>query len=307
MDNTEAAVSNGSSSSAYTLSNSGDHVLDRFNALSSLYDSETIRQLEARGVGEGWTCLEVGGGGGSIAGWLADRVGSTGKVLVTDIDPRFLQGFQAPNIEVHQHDIVTDPLPEGAFDLIHARLVLMHVPEREKALARLVESLKPGGWLVDEEFDSVSVLPDPTAGSGEVLLESRNAVMRFLQDRGVERRWGRMLFGQFRALGLVEVNAEARLSVWHSGSPGAALMRATFEQLREALIGGGYITRQQFSRDIASLDDPAIMAPSPLMWTTWGRRPSLHPSGKVTAHIESRLQGGQSRQENHAIAGCIRQ
>src|SRR5579864_7675092 len=127
MGNTEVTVSNGSSIGAYTLSNSGAYVLDRFNALSSLYDSETMRQLEARGVGEGWTCLEVGGGGGSIAAWLADRVGPTGKVLVTDIDSRFLQGFEAPNIEVHQHDIVTDPLTEGAFDLIHARLVLMHV------------------------------------------------------------------------------------------------------------------------------------------------------------------------------------
>jgi hypothetical protein len=75
-------------------------------------------------------------------------------------------------------------------------------------------------------------------------------------------------------LGLVDVNAEARLSVWHLGSPGTSMMRATFEQLREALIEGGYITQQQFDRDIASLDDPALMAPSPLMWTAWGRRPS---------------------------------
>jgi hypothetical protein len=47
-------------------------------------------------------------------------------------------------------------------------------------------------------------------------------------------------------------------------------MRATFEQLREALIEGGYITQQQFDRDIASLDDPAIMAPSPLMGGLFG-------------------------------------
>jgi SAM-dependent methyltransferase len=201
-------------------------------------------------------------------------VGATGKVLVTDIDPRFLEGLEAPSIEVSRHNIATDPLPEAAFDLIHARLVLMHVPEREIVLPRLVRALKPGGWLVDEEFDSVSVLPDPTAGLGEILLETRNAVMRFLQDRCVERRWGRMLFGRFRSLGLAHVNAEARLSVWHLGSPGTSMMRATFEQLREALIEGGYITQQQFDRDIASLDDPALMAPSPLMWTAWGRRPS---------------------------------
>jgi SAM-dependent methyltransferase len=73
---------------------------------------------------------------------------------VTDIDERYLESLHVPNLEVRRHDIVTDPLPEAAFDLIHARLVLIHLPQREEVLSRLVAALKPGGWLVDEEFDS---------------------------------------------------------------------------------------------------------------------------------------------------------
>jgi trans-aconitate methyltransferase len=68
---------------------------------------------------------------------------------------------------VRLHNIVTDPLPEASFDLIHARLVLVHLPEREKVLARLMAALKPGGWLVDEEFDS-SMSPDPAVNPAEV-------------------------------------------------------------------------------------------------------------------------------------------
>ena len=92
-----------------------------------------------------WNCLEVGEGGGSIAKWLCERVTSTGHVLVTDIDTRFLEQLRLPNLEVRQHNIVTDPLPERAFDLVHARLVLAHVPERNMALRKLISVLRPGG------------------------------------------------------------------------------------------------------------------------------------------------------------------
>jgi ubiquinone/menaquinone biosynthesis C-methylase UbiE len=259
----------------YALDNSSREAPARFDALSGIYDRGTIRHLEDRGVSERWHCLEVGGGGGSITAWLANRVGSTGRVLVTDIDPRFLEPLAAQNVEVRQHNIVTDPLPEASFDLIHARLVLIHLPEREKVLARLVSALKPGGWLVDEDFDSASLLPDPTVNPGEVILKTQMALMRMLQDRGVERRFGRLLYGRLRAHGLVEVGAEGRLWMWQSGSAGVSLMRANFEQLRGALLDARYITEQEFNQDIAHLDDPEFMAPSPIMWTAWGRRPSV--------------------------------
>ena len=43
----------------------------RFSSLESLYDERSVRYLERTGIEAGWRCLEVGGGGGSIANWLA--------------------------------------------------------------------------------------------------------------------------------------------------------------------------------------------------------------------------------------------
>src|SRR5580700_9935952 len=254
---------------AYSLDNSSREAPARFDALSGMFDRGTIRHLGDRGVSEGWRCLEVGGGGGSITSWLANCVGPTGQVVVTDIDPRFLEPLAAHNVEVRKHNIVTDPLPDATFDLIHARLVLVHLPEREKVLTRLVSALKPGGWLVDEEFDSVSLLPDPTVSPGEVSLNSQMAVMRLLKDRGVERRFGRLLYGRLRAHGLGEVGAEGRLFMCRGGSSGVSLMRTNFHQLRGALLDAHYITEQEFDQDSARLDDPDFMAPSPIMWTVW--------------------------------------
>jgi SAM-dependent methyltransferase len=274
MDNSETTREGLSTNSTYLLDNADREASARFDALSALFDPGTIRHLEDRGIGAGWHCLEVGGGGGSITAWLAERVGPTGHVLVTDIDSRFLELLDASNVEVRRHDVVTDPLPQAAFDLIHARAVLIHLPERERVLARLVAALKPGGWLVDEELDSASLLPDQTKYPGEILLKTQLAMMRLMDDRGVERRFGRMLFERLRSLGLDAVGAEARMSVWHCGSPGVSLMRVNFEQLREAMISGGYITEQQIARDISQLEDAHFMTPSPIMWAAWGQRAS---------------------------------
>jgi SAM-dependent methyltransferase len=257
---------------AYALDNAGREALDRFPALSDAFDAGTQRHLTAVGVSAGWRCLEVGGGGGSIARWLAERVGPTGHVLVTDIDPRHLRFPDLPDVEVRVHDIAVDELPAASFDLVHARLVLVHVAEREAALANMIAALKPGGWLVDEEFDS-SVFPDPVLSPGETLLKTHVALSQTLDDRGVDRTFGRRLFSRLRALGLERVASEGRTFMWPAGSPGTAMVRANYSQLRAEMIAAGHLTQAEFDRDIAALDDPDFLMPSPVLWAAWGQKP----------------------------------
>lgn len=256
----------------YLLANSGSEAQTRFASLSELFDPGTIRHLDSRGVSPGWRCLEVGGGGGSVASWLADRVGPTGHVLATDIDPRFLEMLKHPNMEVLRHNIVTDPLPDAAFDLVHARLVLLHIPQRQQALERMIAALKPGGWLVAEEYDSASMPPDPAESPGEVLLETHAAMMRIFEEAGVDRRYGRLLFARLRAHRLTNVAAEARVFMFEGGSPGASMLRTNYHQLRAAMIDGHYITQKQFDKDLARLDHPDFIMPSGILWSAWGRR-----------------------------------
>jgi len=273
MKSQETANTQSGTDSAYLLDNAARETPARFDALSAMYDRASIQHLESSGVGPGWRCLEVGGGGGSIAAWLAARVGPTGHVLATDLDPRFLDESKAPNLEVRRHNIVTESLPEATFDLIHARLVLIHLPEREKVLERLVAALKPGGWLIEEEFDSASLPADSAISPGEIQLKAQTALLQLVEERGIERRWGRLLYGRLRAHGLVEVRAEARLFMWQGGSAGASLMRANFAQLHDPLIASRHISEEELLQDLAALDNPDFMTPSPIMWTACGRRP----------------------------------
>jgi hypothetical protein len=125
--------------------------------------------------------------------------------------------------------------------------------------------------------------PDPALSSGEILLGTHLAMFKVLENGGVDRRWGRRLVGQLRAPGLADVGAEARAFMWRSGSAGIAMLRANFEQLREAMISAKYISKRQFEKDIARLDDPDFLVPSGVLWSAWGRRDSRRPTCNKTS------------------------
>ena len=234
--------------SNYIFDNAAPQASQRFTSLETLYDPWTIRHLEAIGIGPGWQCWEVGGGGGSIAAWLSQRCGPTGHVLVTDIDPRFLAVLAAldqSTLEVQRHDIGTDPLPVQTFDLIHARLVLIHVLSREQALERMVAALKPGGWLVVEEFDPTLIdrsYPTTDATAAALYQKMLAVLGRLMAARGADRTWGRSLYRRLRAHGLVNLGMEGYVVVWEGSSPGARLDGANFEQIREEAVNAGFIT-----------------------------------------------------------------
>jgi ubiquinone/menaquinone biosynthesis C-methylase UbiE len=265
--------------SNYIFDNAGQQAGQRFSSLETLYDPWTIRHLEATGIGPGWQCWEVGAGGGSIAAWLGERCGTAGHVLVTDIDPRFLvelATLDQPTIEIQRHDIVADPIPSQTFDLVHARLVLVHLPAREQALQQMVTALKPGGWLVLEDYDVTlmdrsSTTTDATAAA---LYQKMHAAQdRLMEARGVDLTWGRSLYRRLRAHGLANVGMEGYVVVWEGRSPGARLKHANFEQIREEAVNAGFITNQEVAQVLTLLDDPDFAISASVMFTAWGRRP----------------------------------
>jgi ubiquinone/menaquinone biosynthesis C-methylase UbiE len=247
----------------------------RMEVLARLYDPTTRRVIESTGLAAGWNCLEVGGGGGSVARWLADRVGSAGRVLCTDLDTRIIERnseASVDNLEVKRHDIAHDELPREVFDLAHARLVMIHVPERERALENMVNSLKPGGWLVIEDFDSASLQPDAQVNRFETPLPSSEAVRKYL-TRHQDGYYGRRLHGRFRELGLVNVSAEARMVMFDRGNGGADLMRVNFEQIGADVIAAGLVTQAQIDADLATLEREEFAIPSPILWSVFGKKP----------------------------------
>jgi len=248
----------------------------RFSSLEVLHDPHTTRHLLATGVGKGWRCLEIGGGSGSIGRWLADRVGAEGHVLMTDINPSFLTDLGRTNLEVRRHDVGTDPLPEAAFDLIHTRLVLIHVPQRDAALPRLFSALKPGGWLLIEDYDPVIVdrtFPTVNAGDAALVRKCLLALRRLMELRGMDMSWGSSLFRRFVAAGLVSVGMEGHIDLRPGGSTGARLDHANLSQVRDEAVREGFVTPDEMDQALCLLEDPGFVFASPVMFSAWGQRP----------------------------------
>jgi SAM-dependent methyltransferase len=256
----------------YLLDNADAVAARRMHALAHLYDATTTRVLSDVGIADDWQCLEVGGGGGSVAQWMAERVAPSGSVLCTDLDPRHIPAPGLPNLRIERHDIVRDELPTAHFHLIHARLVLIHIPERDAVLERLIKALRPGGWLVIEDFDALSLLPDRDVNPHEVPLSTADAMRIYMARGGADARSGRLLHGKFCTLGLTEVGAEGRMLMFDRANGGTEILRVNFEQVGPRLIASGLIDKEQLRSDLARLDDADFAMPSPIMWSVRGRR-----------------------------------
>jgi SAM-dependent methyltransferase len=262
--------------STYAFENARPVQVERLRVLETLLDEGTFRLLERVGVRPGWRCLEVGAGGGSVAAWLCDRTAPEGSVLATDLDTTVLQELQHPNLEVRVHDVLTDALPEGEFDLVHARLLLAWLANPRDGLQRMVRALKPGGCLLVEEMDFRSVAPDPGLDPVTQDLFSRvhDAHLAVLAERhSFDPFCGRGLYRALSSAGVAQVNTEGRLSIWRGGQSGTGLLRLTLVQLRDQLIAQGWVTAAEVDAMIDLCNDPRLVFMSQATIAAWGHLP----------------------------------
>jgi SAM-dependent methyltransferase len=258
-----------------TMDNAGLGAEEHLKLLSAEHDPGTIRNLETLGVAPGWHCLEVGPGDGSITAWLCERVGSTGRVMAVDIDTSRVSRLQYPNLDVRALNILSDEVPQQPFDVVFARFVLEHLPDPRKAVARMVQALRPGGWLLVEDQDAVSGVPDPAVGAAAAAVFDRGwaAIGQVGLDRGSNFFVGRQLFGLLRAQGLIDCGAEGRVNMRPGGSPGSVRAGLAFERLRTPLVESELLTDQQVTDVISFLRDPAMLWMGQITMAAWGRRP----------------------------------
>jgi 2-polyprenyl-3-methyl-5-hydroxy-6-metoxy-1,4-benzoquinol methylase len=256
----------------------------RLATIEALWDPATTARLESVGIGPGWHCLEVGGGSGSIAAWMAERVGPAGRVTVTDIDVTHLQALAGPNLEVQLHDVMKDGLPADTYDLVHARLLLKHLPDRDRAIANLVSSLRPGGWLVVEDTDWTGAgLEPPEAAFDEALRGLRG----LMEAAGGIHDYGRLLYRTYTAAGLVDVGVEGTFRAVPCGTPAVDVYRLTFGQVHGRLVESGLIDETTYTLALEALDDSDRVAILPVLVGARGRK--LEPQARGDVGEAARL------------------
>jgi 2-polyprenyl-3-methyl-5-hydroxy-6-metoxy-1,4-benzoquinol methylase len=260
----------------YPLDNDHALAVAHHDALADLLDPVTTARLrELRRDWSGAACLEVGAGGGSIARYLADQVGPDGTVIALDLKPQHITPH--PRLTVLQHDLTSDdPLPAGPWDLIHARLVLSHLPQRAEILGRLAERLAPGGVLLTEDWEALVarvVVAAPDAEAAELYQRYQATVgPKVFAAAGTDRGWARRANLAMRRLGLANVETTVNASFWDGGSVGCRLVEATTHEVETALLAVGFPSAD-LDEVRRLLRDPRLVVHGHPLYSTSGWRP----------------------------------
>lgn len=204
----------------------------------------------------------------SVAAWLCEQVGTTGRVVAADINIQLLRDINRPNFEAIKHDITVDSLPESGFDFVHSRRLLCHLPKPERAIRRMVDVLRPGGWLMLEEVDFFPVHTSTSQLYVDFMVSLTGNVVR---ASGRDCFWARSLPGLVAGMGLRQVGGEGDFSVLRGGSPVAEFVSPAAEQMRERIIESEALS--------ADLDEALRLHKSPDFWAfgdggvgVWGQR-----------------------------------
>ncbi len=231
--------------------------LQRLQMLERIFDAGTQRRMLATGLTTGWHCLEIGAGAGSIVRWLEQRVGPSGKVVALDTNPRFLRGSSTSTIDILQGDICDTDLPLAMFDLVHARYVMIHIADYQKAFERMLRCVKPGGWVVIEEPDfeaarAVTAADDARASFARVSA----AIERMFTSLGMDHALGAKLPAIFQRQDLSHLRVEHEGHLSPGGGAIAQLMKLSAEQLREKYVATGLVTEADIEQYCRLADDP---------------------------------------------------
>jgi SAM-dependent methyltransferase len=259
----------------YWFDNSLSDEGDRLRLLEAIADPRSIRLLDELEVGPGWRCAELGAGGGSMAKWLASRVGAKGSVVAVDRDVSLLRHLdEQSNVEVVESSLEELELVAASMDLIHTRNVLMHIDGADEILAHLIEALRPGGVLLVEEADYF-----PLAGmTSRALCEVAGALV-------AGWTWARTIPTTFSALPVVDISVTMDASMLQGGSPEAAFWAYTLRSVQSRVADHALssVSQETFDEAMELLTDDSFWTPLAAVVCVSCRRSSLlmPPHGQI--------------------------
>lgn len=142
-----------------------DSVASRYDIMNDLMSGGLHRlwkrfTIEQAAVRKGQAVLDLAGGTGDLARVFASKVGSSGHVVLADINASMLQQGRsrlidagvAGNLSIAQVDAEELPFATSSFDCITIAFGLRNVTGKEEALRSMLRVLKPGGKLLILEF-----------------------------------------------------------------------------------------------------------------------------------------------------------
>lgn len=248
------------------------HERRRLDLLAADYDSPWHSRLAALGVGPGWSCLDVGAGTGALAQWMVDEAGAD-TVMAVDSDITYLREIFDPRIRVVAANVTDVSFSPGRFDLVHARSVLFHVPERYELIQRMASWLRPNGWLVVGDPIDPQVRPSARPRHPAFHKTMRAMWQAVHRTLGTDIAWVSSYPALLTDLGLTNIGWEMTIPGIYPGSASAERWRLAWINLRQEMLATGMLTDAEFEDALHYLASPELSETASGMLLAWGRRP----------------------------------
>jgi ubiquinone/menaquinone biosynthesis C-methylase UbiE len=255
---------------------------DRLRAQSRAWEAATSRLLDQVGLAAGASCLDAGCGPGETMRLMAQRVGPAGRVIGIDIDAALgAQALTMLHDAGHRQcrfeplDITTEePLPGAPLDLVYARLLLYHLPQRVTVLRRLWDAVAPGGHLLIHDYDLRSISALPTHDSLE---ELRRVLIEAFSAAGCDVQIGARLPELFAQAGIGApdgTDVSGRLEPLADAQP---MFTTVYRSILPTAIAHGITTEPRAAATLSELARDADCFPDrptlwPLLIGAWKRK-----------------------------------
>jgi SAM-dependent methyltransferase len=244
------------------------------------YADVTGELFELAGVAEGSSAIDVGCGVMGVLHVLRERVGEDGRVVGLDREASIIEfGRRIAQergliVEFLEADATATGLPDGEFDLVHTRSVLMNVRNPLEILAEMVRIGRAGGLVAVQEPDSSSWTCDPPHPAWDIL---RGGILTAYRRTGRDLNIGRRIARMLRDLGVEQVQVRPTVRVTHAGEYFQTFLLTIATLVREEIVASGVLSDDEFTSYARALgrhlSDPGTITCPPIMWQAWGRIP----------------------------------
>ena len=237
--------------------------------------------LDRVGLRPGQSVIDLGCGPRGILDMLAERVAPAGRVVGLDANPahtamaaEFAARRGLSGVEIITADARSTGLGTGTFDLVHARTLLINLPDPAGVAAEMLRLARPGGWVASLESDIEYARCYPPHPAFDRLCEIFTVAFR---RNGADPWIGRRVQELFRQAGLENVQVEARVQLYPPGNSRRTIRLDLVRSIRSHVLEMNLASAAELDElDTAArahLEDPHTVVISGLLFLTWGRKP----------------------------------
>ena len=249
--------------------------LARLQLQSRVWEPTGRQLLSQLDGGTGGRVLDFGCGVMSWLRILSEWVGPSGRVVGTDIDENlldaarsFLEAEGISNVDLVVDDVFDSKLEPRSFDLVHARFLIAPLGRGRDQVAAYRRLVRPGGWLVLEEWDTSSWHFNPPAPATERLIRLMYEIFATLGGEA-----GRELPALLREIGIADPGIDAHVIALKPGHPYLRLpiqFSVSLERpLLQTVSADGLASLRRAAE--AELADPARWGTTFTVVQSWGK------------------------------------